>query len=263
VLLVELLIAAPCAAQARVELGAPRSARSEREVNVVHAAEHPSEGRALASPVAPRSTRMLGEFDLEITAGTVFPLALGLGVRVGHQSGVFFDVWAGGVPSAYASLAGDAASAYGVSNGPRGLLEGVLDGAGLLRLSVGIRPLRDLGLELSFGYSMLHGAPTLSRATLEAATGQSLRPAADRIGVMLTVHALHLELGYGLVLFEHLLVRATVGAAIAVGASFHVDVPASMRSPDGPVEQVEENISSGIPGRVFMPTARLEAGVHF
>lgn len=100
----------------------------------------------------------------------------------------------------------------------------------------------------------MHGAPSLPRATLEAATGQSLSPAADRIGVMLTVHALHLELGYGLVLFDHVWIRATVGAAIAVGASFRVDVPASMRMPDGPVERVERDIASGIPGRAFTPT---------
>jgi hypothetical protein len=258
-----LLTAAPCDAQARRELGTPRAPRAERTVAVPDVESASSEGRALGSPFAPTSSGLLGEFDLEITAGTVFPLALGLGLRVGHQSGVFFDVWAGGVPSAYATLAGEAASAYGVSDGPRGLLEGVLDGAGLLRLGIGVRPIRDLGIELTFGYSMLHGAPTLPRATLEAATGQSLRPAADRIGVMLTVHALHLELGYGLVLFDHLLIRATVGAAIAVGASFRVDVPESMRMPDGPVEQAEHDIASGIPGRVFMPTARLEAGVHF
>jgi hypothetical protein len=42
-----------------------------------------------------------------------------------------------------------------------------------------------------------------------------------------------------------------------------VGVPAEMRRPGGPVEQVEENIASSIPGRVFVPTARIEAGVHF
>ncbi len=261
-------VAATCSAQARTALSSPSVAH---DAHVTRPESAPTEardavtregrGRALSSPWTPRS--LLGEFDLEITAGTVCPLALGIGVRVGHQSGVFLDVWAGGVPSAYSSLAGEAAAAYGVGAGPRGLLEGVLDGAGLVRIGVGVRPIRDLGLELALGYSLLHGAPTLPRATLEAATGQSLRPAPDRIGVMLTVHAIHLELGYGLVLFDHLLLRATVGAALAVGADFRVGVPDSMRMPDGPIEEAERDIAGGIGGRVFMPTARLEAGVHF
>lgn len=219
---------------------------------------------ALGSPFEQERKHLLGDFTLELTAGTVFPLALGFGARAGHApSGVFLDVWAGGVPEGYAGIAGEGAAAYGVREGPRGLLQGILTGAGLVRISVGIQPIRDLGLELSLGYSALVSAPTLSRSTIEAATGQSLRPAGDRIGVMLTVHALHLELGYGLVLFDHLLIRATVGAALAVGADFRVNVPAEMRRPGGPVEDVEASIAGGIPGRVFVPTARIEAGVHF
>lgn len=258
-----LAISLSAAAQDGRRLDAPRRERiaspaRERDVDL----EVTSDGSSLASPWAP-SGSLLGDFHLEITLGTVFPLAVGGGVRLEHRSGLFFDAWAGAAPSGYAALWGDAAGAYGVETGPRGLLVGVLDGAAVMRLGVGVRPVADLGLELSVGYSLLYGAPTLSRATLEAATGQSLRPAGSQIGVMLAVHALHFELGYGLVLFEHLLLRATVGGALAVGADFRVGVPAEMRTPGGPVEDVERGIASSIPGRVFVPTARLEVGARF
>lgn len=220
------------------------------------------DGSALASPHAPRS--LLGDFHLDLTVGTVFPVAVGGGLRLTHApSGLFLDAWGGGTPSSYASLAGEGAGAYGVGAGPRGLLEGVLDGAGVLRLAVGVQPIADLGLELSVGYSLLVGAPSLARTTLEAATGQSFRPAGANVDVMLAVHALHVELGYTLVLFDHLLLRATVGSALAVGADFRVEVPADMRTPGGPVERVEQNIASSIPGRVFLPTLRVEAGARF
>lgn len=249
-------------------LGAP--GRTETSIDPAEEARRASDaseeasldGSSLGSPWAP-SASLLGEFHLEITLGTVFPLAVGGGVRLEHQSGLFFDAWAGGAPTGYANLWGEAAGAYSVEAGPRGLLVGVLDGAAVMRLGVGMRPIADLGLELSVGYSLLYGAPTLSRTTLEAATGQSLRPAGSQIGVMLAVHALHFELGYGLVLFDHLLVRATLGGALAVGADFRVGVPAEMRTPGGPVEDVERGIASSIPGRVFVPTARLEVGARF
>lgn len=247
-------MAAEASAQARAELAAPRPPFMLREEG---------SGSELDVPRAAAPSRVLSDFRIELAAGTLFPVSVGASARLVHDTGFFVDVLAGGTPNGYAGLAGEAAGAYAVDAGPRQLLVGLLDGAGLVRLSIGARPVAGVGFELSGGYTLLAALPTLPRATLEAATGQPFSPAGERIALTLVVHALHVELGYSLVLFDHLLLRAAIGGALALGADFRVGVPDAMRPPGGPVQAIEGDIASSIPGRAFVPTLRLEAGASF
>lgn len=263
-LLTALTLPAAAEAQGRALATPHRAATAEIEADAAPSTE-PAEapGSALARPSRAAPLRLLPGWDIELAAGTLFPVSLGASVRLVHDTGFFVEAAGGGTPNAYASLVGEAAAAYSVDRGPRDLLVGILDGAGLFRLSIGARPIRGVGFELAAGYTLLASDRTLARTTLEAATGQSFRPAGNAIGVSLFVHAIHLELGYALVLFDHLLLRVALGAALAVGASFRIGVPDSMRPPGGPVTAVEDDVSSSIPGRVFVPTLRVELGARF
>lgn len=256
------LVPAGASAQAREALGAPRAPVAPSEA-VLDAATHEAQGRALDAPRRAVPEALLGDFHLEVGVGTLFPVSVGASARLVHDTGFFVDVFGAGTPTAYADLAGEAAGAYSVNGGPRQLLVGLLDGAGMVRLSVGARPVAGTGFEVLGGYTVLLAMPSLPRTTVEAATGQSFSPAGDRIALSLVVHALHLELGYALVLFDHLVIRAAFGGTLAVGADFRVGVPDSMRPPGGPVQTIERDVSSSIPGRAFLPSVRLEAAARF
>lgn len=212
----------------------------------------------LAAPRAPREG-----FALDVHVGTAFPLAIGGGLRLRTPGRVLVDAWAGAVPEGYAAIAGDVAGAYGAEAGATALLREVATGAAVVRLGLGIQPIPNAGLELLAGYTLFYAAPTLSRATVEAATGQSFAPAGDSIGFELAVHAIHVEIGYALELFEHVVVRAGVGVTFAAGASAHLDVPDAMRRRAPIIGQIESDLASSIPGRAIVPELRLLAGGRF
>ena len=212
----------------------------------------------LAEPRVPREG-----FTLDLHVGTAFPLAVGAGLRLRTPGRFLVDVWAGGVPDGYAGIASDIASSYGAGSEATTLLRAVSTGAALVRLGIGVQPIENAGLELCAGYTLFYAAPTLTRQTVEEATGQSFAPAGDTIGFELAVHAVHVEVGYALELFDHLVLRAGIGLSVAVGASAHLDVPEAMRAVTPIVGRIESDIASTIPGRAIVPELRLLAGGRF
>lgn len=212
----------------------------------------------LAAPRAPAE-----RFTLDLHVGTALPLAVGAGLRLRTPQRILIDAWAGGVPDGYASIASDIAADFGAGPEATALLRAVATGAAVVRLGIGVQPIENAGLELLAGYTLLYAAPTLTRATMEAATGQSFAPAGDTIGFELAVHAVHIEIGYALELFDHIVLRAGVGLTMAVGASAHLDVPDAMRARTPIIGQIESDLASTIPGRAIVPELRLLAGARF
>lgn len=212
----------------------------------------------LAEPRLPREG-----YSLDLHIGTALPLAVGAGLRLRTPGRILVDAWAGGVPDGYASIASDLASEYGVGPDVTALLRAVATGATVVRFGVGIQPIADAGLELLAGYTLFYAAPTLSRQTVEAATGQSFAPAGDSISFELAVHAVHIEVGYALELFDHIVLRAGLGLTVAVGASAHLDVPDAMRARAPVIGEIERDLANTIPGRAIVPELRLLAGGRF
>jgi hypothetical protein len=213
---------------------------------------------ALASPRPPGP-----RFTLDVHAGTAFPLAVGLGVRLETPERLLLDAWAGGVPDGYADIAADVATSYGVSREAGALLAATATGAAVVRFGVGVRPIENAGLELLAGYTLFYASPSLPRGLVEAATGQSFAPAGDHVDLDLAVHAIHVEVDYALVLFDHVVVRLGIGMTFAVGASARLGVPDAMRMATPIIGQIEHDLSSAIPGRAILPELRVLAGGRF
>lgn len=230
-------------------------------VSLVFLVSAPAEAQLARDLAEPRARPE--RFHLEVNAGTSIPLAVGMGLRLETPERVLLDFWAGGVPDGYANVAADLARSYGASAAVGSLLTAATTGAAVVRFGVGVRPIENAGLELLAGYTLFYTSPSIPRATMEAATGQSFAPAGDTIRLEIAVHALHVMIDYAFVLFDHLVLRAGVGLSVAVGASAHLGVPDAMRMASPIVGQMEHDLASTIPGRAIIPELRLLAGGRF
>jgi hypothetical protein len=234
-----------------VVLGFGSTAAAQRHPRPEHAAD-------LASPITPASEPFL----VDVTLATQLPTALGVDVRVETPGRFLLDAFIGGNP--YGSMLGDLVQAYGGGVAGRELVSAISSGATVLRLAAGIRPAPDAGLELLAGYTLLYNAPTLNVATLEATTGQSFAYSGlTTVRLETAIHALNVELGWRFVIADHFVFRIGVGGTFALAASARLGVPDSMRSPGGPVETAEGDITHAITSYGFIPEARAALGYRF
>jgi hypothetical protein len=213
---------------------------------------------ALASPIAVPSD----PFVLDVTLATSFPMALGVDVRVETPGRFLLHGFIGGNP--YGSVLGDLVRSYGGGAAGGALVSALSANATVLRLGVGFRPAPDAGLELLAGYTLLYSAPTLDVATLESTIGQSFAYSGlTSIRLETAIHAMYVELGWRFVIADHFVLRLGVGGTFALGASARLGVPDAMRTPGGPVETAEGDVSRAITSYGFVPEARIAAGYRF
>jgi hypothetical protein len=233
--------------------------------SLVHAqrggGHHPQVGvdrvSELGSPVRASSDPFL----VDVTLATAFPTALGADVRVETPGRFLIDAFIGANP--YGTLLGDLVQSYGGQEAGA-LVTAITSGSTVFRLGVGFRPAPDAGLEVLAGYTLLYAAPTLSVATLEATTGQSLAYSGlSEVRLETAIHALHAELGWRFVIADHLVFRIGVGGTFSLAATARLGVPDSMRTPGGPVEVAEHDIAHAITSYGFIPEARAAIGYRF
>ncbi|MFO0686182.1 MAG: hypothetical protein U0234_29235 [Sandaracinus sp.] len=229
------------------------------------AAAQPSErgsterAEALASPTAPAPS---SGWALDVMAATAVPTVVGAEVRVETPGRFLLDVMAGGNP--YGSALGDLVQAYGGGETGRTVVGAIASSAGVLRLQAGLRPAPDAGLEILAGYTLMVSNPSLSRATLEALSGQSFAYAGiESAPLHVLIHAVSAELGWSFVIADHLVLRLALGGSFTVASNARLDVPDAMRSASPVVGRLETDIASAITHYGFVPEARVAVGYRF
>lgn len=222
-----------------------------------HLAPHLDRANQLAAPV-----RAPSEWAVDVMLATALPTLLGGEVRVETPGRFLLDVAVGGNP--YADGLGGLVQAYGGGTEGHALVSAVGGSAGILRLQVGIRPSPDAGLEILAGYTLMYSSPVVTRATLEAVTGQSFAYSGfDATHLQVAIHGVSAELGWRFVIADHLVLRIGVGGMFTVASTAHLDVPDAMRAASTAVAQAETDIASAITRYGFVPEARVAVGYRF
>lgn len=202
---------------------------------------------------------------LDLAAQTSLPITIGIEAQLTTPVGVFATVSAGHTPNAYLSMLADiveGTGAYGDDIRPL-IDETVANGVWNVRVGIGLNPIE--GLELSIGYTYLGGNSTLTRRSIESATGQRIPYRGMReVPVGIEMHAIHGRLGYRFVIEDHFVVRAALGWTHAVGMSARLDVPPEVRElEDNPAAQIEDGVAEGFSQYGFTPEILVSAGYRF
>lgn len=217
-----------------------------------------AQARDLADPYAPA---VGDDTALDVHAGTIVPLLVGGGARVSLPGQLVVGVLAGGVPDAYAEVFSGAADAYGAGPGVSELVRRFFGGAFVLRVEAGVRPVVGQGFELLLHYTALISEPVLSTASIDEIAGQPL-PWGGTTSMRMNgvLHGFGGELGWAIVPVDGLVIRLSLGLTYFAAAGIRLQVPQTMRMPDGPVERAEQRIASTFTTYGIVPYASILAG---
>ncbi len=260
-----LLLVAPAAhAAAQVDAsGEPPGPREERsEPPSSGEGEGGAMGEQRSGPPAPEAPADTIAFDL--TAGTHFPVSLGADAHLEIPYRILFALHLGWMPPAYVDVINGVSTAAGWYDPQVAtLVSAALEGAFVMRLAVGFRPLEDEGFEIHAGYSLIAaGGSVTSAEAVQAATGQQVdRDGTRAVPVRATLHALHATVGWRFVIEDHFVIRAQIGWVHTVYSETVIDV--GRDRPGGPVDQAEAYLDGILQTYAFSPEVRLAAGYRF
>ena len=194
---------------------------------------------------------------------THVPVSVGVDLNVTFPYGLLLRAHLGGTPEPYVGIVNEVAvAADGYDRETADVVARTGGGAFALRLEAGIRPFAGYGFEVLAGYTVLFAQTRLDRESFEAATGERLPPIGDDIGLSATLHALTINVGYSAELFEHLVLRGSIGWVHTIAAEAHIDVPQPVRD-RMPIERYEGNIAHAITTWGFAPEVRVAVGYLF
>jgi len=217
-----------------------------------------AQARELAEPFAPPPDDGI---SLDLHAGTLAPLLVGGAMRVNLPGQLIMGVLAGGTPSAYGEVFGDAAAAYGAPSGVSELVSRFLGGAFVLRIEAGVRPVAHAGLELVAHYTAMFSTPEISTGAIDQLAGQPIPwPGITSVQLDGVLHGFGGELAWALEPVSGLVIRLALGLTYFGGASMRIVVPQEMRTAGGPIEAAERRIASTFTTYGVVPYAGLTAG---
>lgn len=195
-------------------------------------------------------------------ATTAIPTLIGGQVRIETPGRFLLDVAVGGNP--YADGLGGLVQSYGGSASAHALVSAIGGSAGVMRLQVGMRPAPGAGLEILAGYTLMYSSPTITRGTLESVTGQSFAfDGFDGAQLQVAIHAMSAELGWAIVIADHLVLRLGIGGTFTLASTAHLAVPDAMRASTSVIATTEQQIAESITRYGFVPEARIAVGYRF
>lgn len=224
----------------------------------------PRDTDALARP--DRAPAAPPPVTLDLAIATHVPVSLGVEANLVMPLGLLLRAHVGFMPEPYVGLINDVAQTFGAYDDQ---VASVVSRSGqnsfVLRLSGGIRPVPGYGFEILAGYTMIRGGAHIATADFEAATGQSMNyPGLDAIGISAVLHAIHVEIGWSALVWDHLVIRASIGWMHTLAAEDAIDVPADLRArAGGRIEEIENSIRRGLTTWAFTPEARIGIGYQF
>jgi len=259
------LAASPAAAQQGRALASP-SGVAEETAEGDPAARHGSGlARRLAPPDRLRPTGA-PPVALGLALATYVPLCIGVDATLELPAGLLLRAHAGVTPGGYVDLINGVATGMGAySQAVAGLVSASGGGAFVVRLSAGIRPFEGYGFELSAGYTWIDASASVSTAQLEAVTQQPMAWAGlERVGVSGQLHALHAQVGWSGTVWDHLVLRVSVGWVHTVAAGGRLGVPDELRrASEGRIEEYEATARTSLERWGFSPELGVSAGYRF
>ena len=200
---------------------------------------------------------------LEVLVGATAPIDVDLSARV-----VLFDrLFVGGSLGfgVYGGLF--AAAVQPFDSGAAQLASPIADSVFVASVSAGFRPFAGYGLELVGGYTLLHATPSLDAATVSAALGTQLTLPAGISTLQLdaTLQALHVELGWTIVVADHFLIRPALGWTQTLAASATVSTTPTIAIPQvaAALDATSQLITSALTSYAMTPTVSLAVGYRF
>jgi hypothetical protein len=247
-------------------LGAPQGAPQRLAAVVEAPAEEAAgeHGGDLAEPdVAPREPFPVA---LDLVFATHVPISIGVEANLELPLGLLVRAHLGGMPEAYVDIINGVATGFGAYPPELGrLATRSIGGAFVFRASAGIRPFAGYGFEILAGYTLIEANGGVTSREFEQATGQSMSwPGMERIGVHATIHAFHAEIGWSALVWDHLVLRASLGWVHTLDAQGSLVVPQELRAmAAGRIEGYEETARTALERWGFGPEVRLGAGYRF
>lgn len=215
----------------RREVGYPAEWRAPGPSSAQAVADAPPLPDAAPAPAAPASETP----RFELSATTILPLMVGGHLNLELPGGVFLRGRLGAMPKVYAKLIDGVLTSTGAYDDAfSSLVQRALDGSVVGGASLGLRPFRKHGLELSVGYTFISmgGEATFAEA-VKAATGQPL-PAMVPNGTLSldsTLHNLHASIGWRITIEDRVVLRAALGYLQTITSSSTVELRSSPSRP--------------------------------
>lgn len=203
-------------------------------------------------------------FDLGIA--THVPISVGIEANLTLPLGFLLRTHVGVTPEGYVGIINGVAQGLGAYDGNVGaIVSRSATSSFVLRTSAGMRPVPGHGFEILAGYTLIHGGSRIPTADFEAASGQSMDyPGLDSIGISATLHCLHVEIGWSGLLFDHLVIRGSIGWVHTLAADGAIDVPPELRArAGGEIEEIERGLRGGLTTFGYSPEARVGVAYQF
>jgi hypothetical protein len=202
-----------------------------------------------ASPtdVPPAASNPTGRLPVgfELSAGTRFPLELGIEGAIEAPYGITAHLGFGFMPRFYRDAINEAAVGFGwYDDTDASLVAAALEDAFLISPTLGFRPPPLPALEVYVGYTVAFAGGTLTRMEAEQVSDMELPNAAsiDEVPLGGTVHAFQLGVAYHIALQQHLALRLSLAYFQIVGSSSSIDVTVSGAAAQRVVTRVETEL---------------------
>ncbi len=202
----------------------------------------------------------------DIAVATHVPVSFGAEANLTFPRGLLLRAHVGFLPAPYLELIHGVAQHLGAYDENIGhVVERFGSSAFVFRVSGGIRPVPGYGFEILAGYTMIDGGTEISVLDFERITGYAMNyPGLDSARLSATLHAIHAEIGWSGLLWDHFVIRCSIGWVHTIDARGHVEVPSMLRArADGRIEEIEENVRNSVESWGFSPEIRFALGYRF
>ncbi|WP_236607343.1 hypothetical protein [Sandaracinus amylolyticus] len=220
----------------------------------------------LADPMVEPPRREPFPIGLDLAIATQVPLTVGVEANIELPLGLLIRGHLGFMPEPYLGLMNDVVHGIGAYGDE---IASLVDRSGsnalVVRVSGGIRPVPGYGFEILAGYTRIGAETRVGIDDFEAAVGQTMRyPGLDEVGIDAELHMLHVELGWSALVWDHLVIRGSIGWAHTLGASTSIVVPDEVRglAPEM-FDDIERDVEDALETYGFTPQLSFAVGYRF
>ncbi|MCA9623054.1 MAG: hypothetical protein KC731_28745, partial [Myxococcales bacterium] len=206
--------------------------------------------------------------DLALSAQA--PLSLGAMAGLELPARLLVELEVGWMPPAFGSAIGGLVQSFGGFDSTIGqLVDEAFDDAVVVRASGGWRPFSSAGFFLFGGYTYVGLSGSITPAKIASVAGDSFasqvaaQVITQDVNVSSQLHNFHVGLGWRWVVWDHLVIRASLAYMQTLGSSSSVETPQAPAVGNAATPIVDEELSAIYGTYVKLPVIGLAAGYRF